>query len=264
MGDLFGGGGDDAADASRDAAQIRADYEREALDYLKEREALPQEYREAALDRLAGGVGIGTGESQEAQIERARNSPLYNAIMGSQQSGEEAILRNASMTGGFRSGNVQDNLYDYNTQLENRALLESYNQQQQQLQGLAGLPSLAPAIAQSTSGIGQTLAQGEIAAAQAQQTGGQQGINNMFGLGQLGLSAYEAFSDIRLKDNIRHIGKKNGHNWYKWDWNQEAYKLGLSGESEGYMAHEIMKVRPDAIKEIDGYIAINMNRLEAA
>ena len=106
---------------------------------------------------------------------------------------EEAIMRHASATGGLRSGNVQEAMYDYNTQLQNQALLQSYNQQLQGLQGLAGLPSYAPQIAsgmagvgqtlgQGVSGAGQTIAQGQVAAGQAQQQG-LQGISSIIGAG---------------------------------------------------------------------------------
>ena len=239
IGDVFGGGGDDAADASTEAAdktaealirgsEIQAESQREGLDYLKEREALPRQFSEEALKGLGGLYGLegGTGNQQDL-INRAISSPLYKSIMGGQEAGEESILRNASMTGGFRSGNTQSNLYDYNTQLQNKALLESYNQQLQGLTGLAGLPSNANQIAGMTAGIGQTLGQGQatageirgqgqIAGAQAQQQGTQQGFGNLLELGALVVSM---FSDRRLKKNLEKIGKVNGHNWYMWDWN---------------------------------------------
>ena len=85
MGDFFGGGGDDASDSAKDAAQIQADYQREALDYLKETEALPQQFRESALKYLAGAYGLPGGEgSQQEIIDQARESPLYGAMMGTQ------------------------------------------------------------------------------------------------------------------------------------------------------------------------------------
>ena len=164
--------GEQAAGATKSAANTQAESETEALNYLKEIDALPQQYREAALTQLAGEAGIGGDpRAQEAMIERARQSPLFAAMMGSRKAGEESILRHAGATGGLRSGNVQAALYDYNVNLENRALLESYQQQKQGLQGLAGLPSLATNIAQQTSQIGATRAQGTIGAAQARQTG---------------------------------------------------------------------------------------------
>ena len=97
-------GASDAADTSIQASQTTAQSQREALDYLKEINAVPQQFKEGALKGLGGLYGLegGTGSQQEL-IDKAISSPLYKAIMGGQKFGEEAILRNASMTGGFRS-----------------------------------------------------------------------------------------------------------------------------------------------------------------
>jgi len=198
IGDIFGGG-DDAADAAIQASEISAGAQEKALEYLKECEALPQQYREGALTNLAGIYGLPGGEgSQETFINSLSQTPLYQSIMGSREAGEEAIMRNAAQTGGLRSGNTSYNLYDYNTQLQNQALLETYNQNISALQGLAGLPSLAPAIAGSMSNIGMTRGQGMIASAQAQQTGGANSMGNLLGLGSLGVDMYSSglFSKI--------------------------------------------------------------------
>lgn len=257
--------GDKAADAAREASATQAYSEREALEYMKEREAIPQQLREGSLKGLGGLYGLegGTGSQQEL-IDRAISSPLYQSIMGGREAGEEAILRNASMTGGFRSGNVQENLYDYNTQLQNQALLQSYNQQLQGLTGLAGLPSNVNAIAERTAGIGQTLSQGQIAAAQAEQAGTQQMIGNTMGMANLGLQAYGAgvnFSDRRLKKNLEKIGEVNGHNWYMWDWNIVANKMGLNGKSEGVLADELVKTNPECIGIKDGFMIVDYIKL---
>lgn len=254
-------GAEIAAQSIREASEIEAGYKREALDYLKAREEIPQQFREGSLSRLGGLYGLEGGVgSQQQLIDQAMASPLYGAIMGGQEAGEEAILGSAAATGGLRSGDVQSALYDYNTQLQNQALLESYNQQLQGLQGLAGLPSGASEIAGLTSGIGQTLgggisgsgmatSQGQIAAAQAMQTGQQQQAGNLMGLGQLGLSAYGMgmFSDRRLKKNIKHVGTVKGWNWYTWSWGIVAKKMGLSGKSQGVMADEVYVKRPDCV-----------------
>ena len=283
---LFGTGGDDAADASRQAsdaaaqatirgAEIQAQSQREALGYMKEREALPRQFSEGALRGLGGIYGLagGTGNQQDL-INRAIQSPLYQSIMGGQEAGEESILRSASMTGGLRSGDVQSNLYDYNTQLQNQALLQSYNQQLQGLTGMAGLPNNTNQIASMTAGIGQTLgqgmttaggiqAQGQIAGAQAQQAGTQQAFGNLMGLGGLGLEAYGLglFSDRRLKKNLEKIGEVNGHNWYMWDWNIVANKMGLEGKSEGVLADELVKTNPECIGIKDGFMIVDYIKL---
>ena len=258
-------GADKAADASKDAAQTQASSEQAALDYQIEREALPRQFSEGALKGLGGIYGLegGTGNQQDL-VNRAIESPLYQAIIGGQEAGEKSILRNAAMTGGFRSGNVQGNLYDYNTQLQNKALLESYNQQLQGLTGLAGLPNNTNAIANQMSSIGQTLGQGQVAAGQVQQAGYNQMGSNMMGMANLGIKAYGAgidFSDRRLKRNLEKIGEVNGHNWYMWDWNIVANKMGLDGKSEGVLADELVKTNPDCIGIQDGFMFVDYTKL---
>lgn len=258
-------GAESAADASTQAANTQAASQREALEYVKETEKLPQQLREGALKGIGGAYGVegGTG-SQQDLINRAMSSPLYGEIMGGKEAGEESILRNASMTGGMRSGNVQANLYDYNVQLENKALLESYNQQMQGLQGLAGIASQTPLIAQYTAGIGQTQAQGQVAAGQAMQQGYQNIGDNTMAAANLGIQAYSAgmFSDRRLKKNIKLITQIKGFNIYSWDWNIVAQKMGLTGKTIGCMAEEVFAIRPDAVSIKNLFMFVNYKNLQ--
>lgn len=181
--DMTGKTGADAAAAASDAA---ASAELQKLNYLKQINKLPQEYKEKALTQLASVFGLdGSTGGQQALIDQAKASPMYSAIMGGLQSGEESILRQAGQTGGLRSGNVQGALADYSTQLSNRALSESYNQQLSGLTGLAGLGTNESAIANSISNMGNIQAQGITGAAQAQTQGTQNIINTL--LGGLGL-----------------------------------------------------------------------------
>jgi len=253
--------GKEAARAAQGAAATQAGAQREALDYLKSTEELPQQFREGALQQLGGLYGLegGTG-SQQSFIDQARQSPLYSAMMGTQAASEDAILRNQSMTGGLRSGNTQDALAENAQSLQERALLESYNQQLQGVQGMARIPSNTNQIAAGTAGIGQTLAQGQLGAAQGQAAAQNMGMNQLMGLAT---TAAMAFSDIRLKENIEYVGYEDGQNWYKWDWNDEALELGLSGSDSGVMAHEVYKSKPEAIGTYAGYITVDYSQLNA-
>ena len=170
--------GKGAAEAGQGAARTDAGWQQRGLEYLIEGDAVPRQFREQALQMRAGALGMegGTGSQQEL-IDRARNSPLYNEIMGGQQAGEESIMRNAAATGGLRSGNVQANLADYNTRLQNQALTQSYGNQMGELQGLSRLPSNASAIALGYGGIGSTLAGGQLASARAREAGNAQMMN---------------------------------------------------------------------------------------
>ena len=64
-------------------------------------------------------------------------------------------------------------------------------------------------------------------------------------------------SDIRLKNNLKFKGVVNGHNWYAWDWNAEGKRLTGKASSEGVIAQEVMKTKPSAVIELDGYLHVN-------
>ena len=237
-----------AAEASQEGATIQANAQREALEYLKQTEALPQELREGALTTLGGLYGL--GGNPEESLARITNSAAYQNVLNSRAAGEEAILRNESATGGLRSGNASDSLARYNMELQQQA----YNTGLQGLQGLAQLPSNANTIANATAGIGQTLGQGQVAAGQAQQAGFGSLISG-------GLAAAKLFSDSRLKSNIKQAGTRNGHHWYTWTWNDEAATMGLFGDDEGVMAHEVADIKPEAIRLNDGYLTVDYSAL---
>jgi len=271
--------GGDAADAAEAAAATQAEAQQAALDYLKETEALPQAFREGALTQLGAYYGIGidpetggftqieaTGPSQEQMLSDAQSSPLYDAIMGGREAGEEARARRAAAGSGLRGGATTSTLIDYNTDLKNQATLQAFNQQQQQQQQrLAGLgqlsqlPSMAPQIAQGTANIGQTLAQGQIAGANAQQ----QAYGNVLG-GATTLAA-AAISDERLKEDIAKI-KVTPHPYiyeYEWNWNPKAEAMGKQGKERGFIAQEVEQVWPDlVIHGDDGYKRILKDKIE--
>lgn len=175
---------DKSADASKEAAATQAGAQREQLDYLKEVDALPREYREKALAEL-GNTYLGPEGFQYPEgrlLDQAKNSELFSML---QKEGSDAVLRGASATGGLRSGSASEALAD-NTQ---RALMTAYQQEQQQfemgLQGvasLANLPLQTTNIANTMGAIGQTQAQGQVAAGQA-KAAGYQGVGTAVGQG---------------------------------------------------------------------------------
>ena len=244
-----------ARQAASEAAGRQESAQNRALDYQMEREKLPTQFREGALTKLAGAYGLEGGEgSQQDLIDQAMESPLYTRML---ERGEESVLRNSAATGGLRSGNVQDNL----ARSSQDALLTSYNQQISGLNRMSGLPDNTNSIANTMTGIGTTQAQGII----AQQQIAQQNSQNNMNLVNNAANSYMQYkySDIRAKDNIIFIGMKNGYKYYSWTWNKLGEKLGLTGPDTGVMAHEIHKIKPDAVTAKDGVLLVNYAALEA-
>jgi hypothetical protein len=253
-------------EAIADATEAQLAMQEEALAYMIEREAIPMEFRDEALQALGALYGEGGAEAQQELIDRAKESPLYGAIMGGLESGEEAIMRQQAATGGLRSGDTSAALAGHAQQLSNKALLQSYNQQVQGLQGLAGIGTNPGAIAQMMMGIGETEAAGIMGSAQFGQDITGQILSGLGGFAQgAGQSAgAAAFSDPRLKDEVQYIGESGGHSIYRWVWNALAEKLGLYGVGCGVMADEVEKITPNAIGESLGYKTVDYSQIGVA
>jgi len=153
----------------------------EQLDYLKQINQLPQELKEQALTKMGTLYGGGP-EGQAAQQEmfdQGKTSPMYQAMMGGRAAGDEAIARNATRTGGLRSGNTQEAFYNTNQQLESKALMDAYMMELGGVKSLAGLPTNEGRIGQTMADIGTVKGQGIMGEAGARQ----QGTSNMMNLG---------------------------------------------------------------------------------
>jgi len=70
----------------------------------------------------------------------------------------------------------------------------------------------------------------------------------------LGKSIGKLFSDKRLKDNLRWVGKDGlGNNWYEWDWNSQAKLVGAHKQPAwGVIAQEVQEYHPEAVQEGPG------------
>ena len=62
-------------------------------------------------------------------------------------------------------------------------------------------------------------------------------------------------SDVRLKENIKYAGVKNGFNLYEFNY------LGSENRYRGVMAQEVMKQRPDAVDSRDGILGVNYDAI---
>jgi hypothetical protein len=187
----------DAANASMQASETQAGAEQEALDYLKQTNALPMQYRDQALSGLAGYYQApGAAKTPQQLTDETYNSPLYHALLRTGDEAVDQMARYQSATGGLRSGNSQAAFAREGQRVSWDAFNQAYNQQVsadqyeralhlQGLSGLAGLETGENGIANLTAQIGQTRGQGMVASAQARQQGTQNNMNNLLGLGSI-------------------------------------------------------------------------------
>lgn len=124
-------GASKAADAQVQAAQLGVEENRRQFDLVQ---TLLKPYVEggtAAFKQQQNLLGVGGAAAQQQAIDALQNSPFFQAQLNQ---GTNAILQNASATGGLRGGNVQGALSQFAPQL----LQQTYQNQLANLGGLAG------------------------------------------------------------------------------------------------------------------------------
>jgi hypothetical protein len=171
-----------ASGAQQQAAQGGIDEQRRQFEAVQR---LMQPYKEAGASALAQQqalLGMVSPEAQQQAINALQSGPQFQAL---QQQGENAILQNASATGGLRGGNVQGALAQFRPAL----LSGLIDQQYSRLGGLASLGQNAAAgVGNAGMSTGTNIATllGRQGQAQAGGILGQQsaltgGINQAFG-----------------------------------------------------------------------------------
>jgi len=127
-----------AANAQTESAQLGIEEQRRQFDAIQK---LLSPYANAGTGALAGQqdlLGTNGAAAQQSAISGIQNSAQYQALS---QSGQDAILANASATGGLRGGNVQGALGQFQPAL----LAQLIDQQYSRLGGLTSLGQNAAA-----------------------------------------------------------------------------------------------------------------------
>lgn len=112
-----------ASDAQGAAAQAGIDEQRRQFDAIQQ---LLHPYTQAGTGALAGQqdlLGLNGQHAQGAAIAGLEGSPQFTAL---QQQGENAILQNASATGGLRGGNTQAALAQFRPALLAQLIEQQY------------------------------------------------------------------------------------------------------------------------------------------
>ena len=175
VGDIIGGitGATATGQAAQDAAGTQAaaagrgiDEQRRQFDALVELMAPYVQAGTGALGQQQALIGLGGPQAQQQAIAGFEQSPLFQAMT---QQGENAILQNASATGGLRGGNVQAALSQFRPQALNALIEQQYGR-------LGGLAQMGQASAAGQGAQGMTSASniGNLLANQAAATAGGQ------------------------------------------------------------------------------------------
>ena len=188
---------DRASQAQENAAMAGIDETRRQFDALQE---LMKPFVNAGTGALSGQqdlLGLNGAEKQQAAIDAINNSQAMQIYM---KQGENAILQNASATGGLRGGNTQAALSEFRPQLLNQLI----NQQYANLGGLTALGQNAAAgvgnAGMQTAGNISNLLQQSGAAQAGNYLAQGQANANMYGgiakgIGGLG-SAYDSMGGL--------------------------------------------------------------------
>lgn len=129
-------------------------------------------------------LGLNGGDAQQTAISGLQSSPAYQALS---QSGQDAILANASATGGLRGGNVQGALAQFQPQLLAQLIQQQYgNLGNLSTMGANAAAGVGNAGMQTGSNVANLLQQqgAAIAGGQiAQGSVGANGFGNLLGIG---------------------------------------------------------------------------------
>lgn len=177
---------DTAAGAQTAASGAQIGEARRQFDAIRE---LLKPYADTGLLALGAQgdlIGLNGADKQRASLQNLEQSPEFTGLL---RQGEEAILANASATGGLRGGNVQGALANFRPQM----LAQLINQQYSRLGGLTSIGQNAAAgtgnAVYSTgsqinnalgsigaAGAGNALAQGRAQSGLANSIGGGVGL----------------------------------------------------------------------------------------
>lgn len=137
-----------ASNAQIQASEMGVEEQRRQFDAVQK---LLKPYADAGLSGLTGQqdlLGINGTAAQQAAINNINNSSEMQTYL---QQGENAILQNASATGGLRGGNTQAALAQFRPQLLNQLINQRY-------QNLAGMTALGQNAAAGTGNAGMQTA----------------------------------------------------------------------------------------------------------
>lgn len=146
-----------SSNASEDAAHAQTEASNKSIDsrnaQFAETKKLLQPWITTGVDAASGQrdlIGLGTPDAQKAAIDRLRGGAEFGSL---KTVGENAILANASATGGLRGGNVQAGLAQYDESLLSTLINQQYAR-------LGGLSQQGLSAGNALAGVGTSVGEG--------------------------------------------------------------------------------------------------------
>jgi hypothetical protein len=185
--------------------------------------------------------------------DATNQASLQGINLGMQQQGQtySQNLQKQNLANMLRNNSFQEQSYLRSLPLNELNALRSGSQVQ--MPEFPGYAQQATTSGTDYTGAAQNTYQSQLGASNAQSAGNSNMMSGLFGLGQMGLMGYGMgmFSDRRLKKNIKRIATSDkGLGVYSFD-----YIFG--GSMVGYMADEVERVCPGAVREVGGLKIVN-------
>ena len=170
----------------------------------------------------------------------SRNQNMFNQALGANQQNFGQSMQGSQYANQIRQQQMTEAMQQRGFSLNEINALMSGQQ--------VGMPSM-PNFSQAGAAQPAPYMQG--AAQQASMDAANNPWSALIGAGATVGGGYLAgMSDRRLKTNIRKVGTKNGHNWYKYDF--------LGTPAEGVMADELPS---DYVFDMGGYKMVNYSKV---
>ena len=217
--------------------------------------------RNALAQQGLGAVTLDPQEQQQAYYDRATRL-LNDAYDRQYQNTDEALINRGIQTGTKQynqvMGDLQNNQLGALSDIVNQAIFAGQDYTGSQINNINALTGARDIYGVAGLGGSNSAYDNSYNAKQYGYQAKTNGLNNLISAGaSLGAAAF--LSDKRLKENLTPVGiLDNGLTVYVGNYKEET---GLDTRPQLFLiAQEVEKVKPEAITEIGGYLAVDYKK----
>lgn len=210
-----------------------------------------------------GDVTLNPEAETQAYYDRATRL-LNDAYNRQYQNTDEALINRGIQTGTKQYNQVMGDLQDRQlgalSDLANQAIFAGQDYTSGQIGNVNALTGARDVLALPSMGGSNNSYDSAYAGKQYNEQMRQQRNSNMMNaLGSIAGAAALAFSDKKLKENLKKVGTlDNGLKVYVGNYKKET---GLDTKPQLFLvAQEVEKKKPEAVEKVDGYLAVNYKK----